>query len=234
MNAPRWAAAVRWLLAACLVIAVAWASFARNGWVPFLSGVDLGVHEFGHLVFAWAPFLVVALAGSAVQLLAPAGLAAYFGWRGDRLGLVLMVGWLGMSLHNVSVYVRDATRMALPLFGDDGSGAGHDWRNILGELGWLAHADALADLVRVAAALAFGSALVLVAAFAAADLVPARTAAWRSRLREWAHRADAAGGPVRQLPVRHVAAPDCRSGGTPRASGDARGGSGWPGAGSIG
>lgn len=162
--------AARWVVVAGAVALLAWLSFTRNGWVPFLSGVDLGVHEFGHLIFAWAPDLGVALAGSVVQVAAPAGLAAYFLWRDDRPAVVLMVGWLGMSLHNVAVYVHDATRMVLPLFGDDGSGAGHDWRYILGDLGWLARTDAIAGMVTTWSVVAFVTALGLAAWFARLDL----------------------------------------------------------------
>lgn len=169
-----WLVALRWAAAAVTVAVLAWLSFTRNGWVPFLSGVDLGVHEFGHLIFVWAPDLWVALAGSLVQAAAPAGLAAYFLWRGDRLAVVLMVGWLGMSLHNVSVYIRDATRMELPLFGDDGSGAGHDWRNILGGLGWLDHTVGIAGMVTAWSVVAFITALGLAGWFARQDLATAR------------------------------------------------------------
>ncbi len=154
------------------VVALAWLSFSRNGWVPFLSGVDLGVHEFGHLLFFWGPALLTSLSGSLVQVAAPAGLAGYFWWRRDRLAFVLMVAWLGMSLNSVAVYVHDATRMVLPLFGDDGTGAGHDWRNILTELGWLPHTDLIATLVRACSALSFGAALALVVWFAWAESQP--------------------------------------------------------------
>lgn len=165
---------LRWGAAAVAVAALAWLSFTRNGWVPFLSGVDLGVHEFGHLVFVWAPDLWVALAGSLVQVAAPAALAAYFMWRGDRLAVVLMVGWLGMSLNNVSVYIRDATRMELPLFGDDGSGSGHDWRAILGDLGWLDHTAGIAGMVTTWSVVAFATALGLAGSFAREELSTAR------------------------------------------------------------
>lgn len=180
-------AVLRWIVSALMVVTVAWLSFTRNGWVPFLSGVDLGVHEFGHLLFAWAPFLVVATAGSAVQVAAPMALASYFWWRGDRLGAALLLGWLGMSLHNVAVYVGDAQRMVLPLFGDDGSGAGHDWHNILGALGLLQQTDVLAGLVTAAAALAFLGSLGLVAWWAWQDLRPAPRPApstWRLPVRQ--------------------------------------------------
>jgi len=45
--------------------------------------------------------------------------------------------------------------MLLPLVGDDGSGAGHDWHNILGTLGWLGSTDAIANAVRTASVLLF-------------------------------------------------------------------------------
>jgi len=42
--------------------------------------------------------------------------------------------------------------------GDDGSGAGHDWRNILRHLGLLEHTDAIAYTVRGLSALLFAAA----------------------------------------------------------------------------
>jgi hypothetical protein len=153
--------------------------------VPFLSGVDLGVHEFGHMIFIWAPALWMSFAGSLVQVAAPAALAGYFWWRRDRLAVVLMVAWVGMSLNNVSVYIHDATRMQLALFGDDGSGAGHDWRNILGGLGWLEHTDTITGLVRFGSVVAFLGALGLAAWFAREDLGPTRS--HHDSLAEWDH-----------------------------------------------
>ena len=179
------AMALKWAAAAVVVLLVAWLSFTRGGWVPFLSGVDLGVHEFGHMIFMWAPALWMSFAGSLVQVAAPAALAGYFWWRRDRLAVVLMVAWVGMSLNNVSVYVHDATRMQLALFGDDGSGAGHDWRNILGGLGWLEHTDTITGLVRFGSVVAFLGALGLAARFAREDLGPARSQG--DSLAEWDH-----------------------------------------------
>jgi hypothetical protein len=179
------AIALKWAAAATVVLLVAWLSFTRAGWVPFLSGVDLGVHEFGHMIFMWAPALWMSFAGSLVQVAAPAALAGYFWWRRDRLAVVLMVAWVGMSLNNVSVYIHDATRMQLALFGDDGSGAGHDWRNILGGLGWLEHTDTITGLVRFGSVVAFLVALGLAAWFAREDLGPTRSQG--GPLAEWDH-----------------------------------------------
>jgi hypothetical protein len=177
---------VRWGAVAIAVLLLAWFSYTRAGWVPFLAGVDLGVHEFGHLLFWWAPSLVMSLAGSCLQVAAPAALAGYFWSRRDRVAVVLLTAWLGMSLHNVSVYIHDATRMALPLFGDDGSGAGHDWRNILGDVGWLAHTDTIAGLVRFSSLLVFAGALALGGWFAWQERrpIPSRTSGPGD---EWSH-----------------------------------------------
>ncbi len=152
MRAPRpdglWSATLQWLVAAAAVCALAALTFTRNGWIPILSGADLGVHEFGHLVFVWAPTIVEQFAGSFVQVALPLAVCAYFAHRRDSFAAIVALAWVAESLNNVSVYVYDATRMVLPLFNDDGSGAGHDWHNILGELGLLGSTDTIAYLVR--------------------------------------------------------------------------------------
>ena len=102
----------------------------------------------------WAPALLCSLAGSFLQVAAPLGLAGYFWWRRDWFAVLVLFAWAAESLNNVSVYIGDAQRMVLPLFGDDGSGAGHDWHNILGELGWLGATDQLANVVRTASVIA--------------------------------------------------------------------------------
>ena len=139
-----WHRTWQWIVAAAVVLVLAWATYTREGWVPILSYFDLGMHEFGHLLTVWAPDLVVWPAGSFLQVAAPLALGVYFLYRGDRFAVVLMVAWAAESLNNVSVYVGDAQAMVLPLFGDDGSGAGHDWHNILGRLGLLESTDAIA------------------------------------------------------------------------------------------
>ena len=167
-----------WPLAAAIVAWLAWATYTRDGWTPFLSGVDLGIHEFGHLLTMWAPPLVVASAGSVLQVLVPLGLAAYFGWRGDLFAVALMFAWAGESLNNVSVYIYDATRLALPLWGDtDGSAAGHDWANILTELNLIPHTDAIAYAVRGGSVLLFVAAFGVVALGVARPVLEARKAA---------------------------------------------------------
>ena len=70
-----------------------------------------------------------------------------------------MVAWSAENLHNVSVYIADAQVMILSLFGDDGSGAGHDWHNILLALNALEATDQLALVVRTSSVILFVVAL---------------------------------------------------------------------------
>ncbi len=188
-----------WALAAATALAVALlarATYAGDGWVPFLSGVDFGIHELGHLLFIWAPRPVMVLAGSVAQVAVPLGLAAYF-WFGrrERHSAALMLGWAGASLNNVSVYIHDATRLALPLWGDfDGTAANHDWRYLLGPEVF----DVLGATDAIAATVRGGSALLFVAALGLALSTVAGSASRRRRERELArHRAT--------LPVREPA-----------------------------
>jgi hypothetical protein len=98
---------------------------------------------------------VCSSAGSLLQVAAPLLLAGCFRWRRDQFAAVLMVAWAAENLHNVAVYIADAQVMVLPLFGDDGSGAGHDWHAILLELDLLESTDQLALVVRTASVILF-------------------------------------------------------------------------------
>ena len=154
-----WNTTIQWVAAALVTALLMYLTYTDRGWVWLLSYFDLGVHEFGHLLTFWAPALLCSFAGSFLQVAAPLGLGGYFWWRRDSFAAILMVAWAAESLNNVSVYVADAQVMVLPLFGDDGSGAGHDWHNILRDTGMLASTDAIANVVRTGSVILFVIAL---------------------------------------------------------------------------
>ncbi len=162
-RADAWHRTWQWVAAAGIALLLAWVTSTREGWVPLLSSFDLGVHEFGHLLTMWAPDLVVWSAGSFLQVAAPLALGTYFLYRRDRFAVILMVAWAAESLHNVSIYAGDARDMVLPLFGDDGSGAGHDWHNILGRLDLLESTDTITRFMQLGSAMLFVAALGLAA-----------------------------------------------------------------------
>jgi hypothetical protein len=150
-----WSMTLQWVVAAALVVVLAWLTFATHGWIPILSPFDLVVHEIGHVLFLWAPTLLMQMGGSITQVALPLVIAACFWWRRDDFAVIVLFAWAAESLNNVSIYVADAQDMVLSLVGDDGSGAGHDWHNILGTLGWLESTDAIANAVRTASVLLF-------------------------------------------------------------------------------
>ena len=114
-----------------LVGALAWLSVANHAAVPFLWGVDLGIHEFGHMVTFWAPWQVTAAAGSGFQVTAPFALACYFLFaRRQHLAAAICAAWAGTSARNVAAYIADAPFQRLPLWGGDG--VQHDWATLLG------------------------------------------------------------------------------------------------------
>jgi len=139
-------------LAACLTFG--WFAFVRGTRVPLLGLVDLGFHEFGHMVTYWLPDIVTAFMGSITQIAVPLAVALYFfAVRKDSLGAGVCLAWAGTSAQNVSVYVADAPYERLELIGGL-----HDWAFILGpgHLNMLSSASTIAMAVKV-----FGFALLL-------------------------------------------------------------------------
>lgn len=106
-----------------------------------LDGVDLAIHETGHIVFSPFGEIMTALGGTLFQLIIPATFVAYFWRRRDRYAAGFALWWVAQNLWNISVYVRDARAQELPLVG----GGEHDWNYLLGEAGWLARDVALGE-----------------------------------------------------------------------------------------
>lgn len=101
----------------------------------FLDGIDLAIHETGHLVFAPFGEVIQFAGGTLFQLIVPAVFLGYFLRRGDRHAATVPLWWIAQNLWNISVYVRDARTQELPLVG----GGEHDWAFLLGHFGVLAH-----------------------------------------------------------------------------------------------
>jgi hypothetical protein len=130
-------------VAGCLAIGLY--PFVLGKRVPLLGLADLGFHEFGHLLTYSLPDVATAISGSAMQILVPLTLAAYFLLRAQRdlLAAGLCLAWAGSAATDVAVYVADAPYEALPLIGGH-----HDWAFILGRLGVLDTAGGIAASIR--------------------------------------------------------------------------------------
>lgn len=120
------------------------------------KGLNLALHEIGHILFGiFGEFLGI-LGGSLFQCLCPAIAFAMFLKQGDRFALAFCFAWLGTNLYDVARYVADARAMELelvsPFAGDE---IVHDWNWLLSEVGWLAHDQTLAGFARFLGSLAF-------------------------------------------------------------------------------
>jgi hypothetical protein len=118
--------------AACgaLGLVLGWFAFVQGRRVPILGMVDLGVHELGHLLFSWAPSLLMLLAGNGTQTVLPllvAGAFAYY--KRDWAAAGLCLAWCGTTLQDASVYIADAPDQRLQLLKENSI---HDWATILG------------------------------------------------------------------------------------------------------
>ncbi len=114
----------------------------------FLDGVDLVIHEAGHLFFSWFGQFLQVLGGTMGQLLVPAAFTVYFHLRREFFSSAVTFFWVGQNLFNISVYVKDAQAMALPLVSvGGGEDKIHDWNYILSRIGLLRWDHAIGNLV---------------------------------------------------------------------------------------
>lgn len=100
-----------------------------------LDNVDLAIHEAGHVLFSPFGEFIGFAGGTLMQLIVPTTFFGYFLYHGDRYAAAVLLWWVGQNFWNISVYVKDARRMELPLVG----GGEHDWAYMLGRLGLLRH-----------------------------------------------------------------------------------------------
>lgn len=110
----------------------------------FLDGLDLPIHETGHIVFGWGGEVITALGGTLFQLIVPLLFVIYFWLRGDRHAATIPLWWGGQNCWNIARYVADARAMDLPLVG----GGEHDWNFLLGVWGVLPKDTAIARDIR--------------------------------------------------------------------------------------
>ncbi|MBI1921553.1 MAG: hypothetical protein HYS23_10810 [Geobacter sp.] len=97
----------------------------------FLDRVDLIAHEAGHLLFGYFGEFIMVIGGTLGQLLVPTGIGIYFVLRRELFSSSVMIFWVGQNLLNISVYVKDAAAMELPLVNIGGGEGMHDWNWLL-------------------------------------------------------------------------------------------------------
>ena len=142
----------RWIAGLVLIAALWYVAFQQHDRVPGLTYVNLGLHEFGHMVTYSASNLTEALAGSIAQVAIPLLIALWLFVRpGDWVAAGVCLAWAATSALEVAAYVADAPTQELKLIAGQ-----HDWAFILGPEGYDAmnKSASLANTIRDSASVA--------------------------------------------------------------------------------
>ena len=132
-----------WWHRAPLLVPLAWI-FSRHvrdaEYSSIFSGINLAIHEGGHLFFMWFgfDFLTVA-AGTLLQCLCPVLTGMIFYRQRDFFAIGAASFWLGTNFAHIAPYAADARAQLLPLVSPFPGAPGHDWNYLLGALGLLRH-----------------------------------------------------------------------------------------------
>lgn len=121
-----------------------------------VKGLNLGIHELGHVL--WSPFgqFLEIAGGSLTQCLAPLVGTAMFVRQKDPFAVFFSLSWMATNLFDVATYCADARAMELPLvspFGGDE--IVHDWNFLLERTGLLESDQAIAAALRTGGSLLF-------------------------------------------------------------------------------
>ncbi len=123
-----------------------WCAYDPYQW-HLIDGVNLVIHEAGHLIFRpFGEFMMIA-GGSLFQVIMPALFVGYFWYNGKYYSAALVLFWVGESILNVSVYAGDSIALQLPLLG--GQDSMHDWNYLLSSLNLLPATAKVAGAIRL-------------------------------------------------------------------------------------
>ncbi|HSL68664.1 MAG TPA: hypothetical protein VK864_00415 [Longimicrobiales bacterium] len=146
-----------WAVRLPLLIYFAWV-FRNHLNNPFytslVGGLNLGIHELGH--FLWAPLgeQWSFLGGSLTQCLAPLVAGVLFYRQKDFFAIAIACCWLATNLFNVATYAADALTQQLSLVSPVGGDPIHDWGYLLTRWQKLSKAQEIGAAIRNAAVLA--------------------------------------------------------------------------------
>lgn len=135
----------KWLFLVLLTPYVGWLIVAYN--YHFLDGVNLLIHEAGHVVFSLFGRTAHFLGGTLLQLILPAAFTISFFLREQRYEAGITGIWFCESVMYTAEYMADAQAQRLPLVG----GHIHDWHWLLSRWGVLSYSEGLGTVLHGAA-----------------------------------------------------------------------------------
>ncbi len=141
--------AARWALLALL----AWFTVRHLGDADYqgiYGGLNLVLHEAGHLVFGWfgSPFLAAA-GGTLFHALCIALVGVGFWRQRDLFAVAVTIWWGGTVFLGAAPYAADARAQLLPLVSVGDGPVSHDWHTMLEALGLLGADQLVGGALRV-------------------------------------------------------------------------------------
>lgn len=114
------------------------------------GGINLAIHEAGHLVFGFLGEWVMVAGGTILQCAVPLVATWLLLRQGDWFALPVGGFWEATNLYNVATYMGDARAQVLPLvtIGGGEPTVAHDWTYLLESVGLLDHDTQLATALR--------------------------------------------------------------------------------------
>jgi hypothetical protein len=131
----------------------------------FFSGLDLGIHELGHIIFSpFGDFIHIA-GGCLFQCIFPILWLVSLHFKKWYFASAMCWCWLGMNLFDVGAYAADARARLLPLSvgpagiseqgSDESYDKAHDWYQMLSRTHHLNWDLAIGHIFRVAGTVSF-------------------------------------------------------------------------------
>lgn len=124
------------------------------------AGLNLGIHELGHVVALPLGMTMHMLGGTLAQVAAPLVGVWMFLRQRDYFAVSFALAWLGTNLFEVAAYAGDARARALPLVSPFAGEPLHDWHFLLSKAGLLGWDGAIAFVLRLGGVTAFVAFLV--------------------------------------------------------------------------
>lgn len=128
-------------------------------YASLIAGLNLGVHELGHFVFAPFGEFLTAAGGTLLQCIVPITGIVMFRRQRDWFAITFAAGWLGTNFFNIAPYAADARARALPLVSPGAGDPIHDWYYMLARAHALQFDQLIGDLFRLAGILTMTAAI---------------------------------------------------------------------------
>ena len=123
------------------------------------DGLNLVVHEAGHLAFFWFGEFLGMAGGTIFELSVPLLVGWAFYRQRDTFGMAVVLFWLGTALVHVGVYMADARAQTLHLVSTGYGEPIHDWYYLLARAGLLRQDRLLGGAARVMGLLSMAGSL---------------------------------------------------------------------------